>query len=150
MSGPLSGTARATFLDLADALIPAAEGMPAASEVGIADDLLAEVLNYRPDLFGPLQEILRTAEGRDPSAEVRRMASDEPEGFHALGLIVAGGYYLSETVRTLIGYPGQQRLPIVAGEIPEYASNGMLAKVAGRAPMWRSGDTIADTGDSGR
>lgn len=147
MSGPLSPAARATFLGLADAMIPTGEGMPAASEVGIADDLLAEALNYRPDLFGPLQSILRKAEGCDPSLEARRLAAEDPEAFHTLGLLVAGGYYLSDTVRGLIGYPGQERRAIVANEVPQYASNGMLAKVAARAPMWRDSSASTDNGD---
>lgn len=139
MNSPLPPAQRAIFLGLADALVPAAEAMPAASEVGIADDLLAEALNYRPDLFGPLQAILKQAQGRDPALEVRRLASEDPDAMHVLGLLVAGGYYLSDTVRALIGYPGQERRRIDPEETAEYVANGMLARVAARPKMWRAG-----------
>jgi hypothetical protein len=49
---------RATFAALADVLVPAAEGMPAASAVDIAGAGLDRVLRARPDLEAPLSRIL--------------------------------------------------------------------------------------------
>jgi hypothetical protein len=46
--------ARATFAGLADILIPAADGMPSASEAGAAGRWLDAVLVARPDLTEPL------------------------------------------------------------------------------------------------
>ena len=40
---------RKTFLEISDVLIPAAEGMPSAGQVGI-DKVLDRLLGLRPDL----------------------------------------------------------------------------------------------------
>lgn len=146
MTGRLSAEQRATFLALADILAPAAEGMPSASQVRLADQPLDEALNYRPDLFAPLVALLRQALGRDPEHELRQWAQEAPEAFHAFGLLVAGSYYLSPVVRERIGYHGQERRAIDPDEVPEYVSNGMLARMAARAPMWRDPAGVPDGG----
>ena len=50
MSGSIDEATRATFRAIADVLIPAAEGMPAASEVGVHGEVLDRILGLRPDL----------------------------------------------------------------------------------------------------
>ncbi len=125
---------------LADVLTPAAEGMPAASAVGIADVLLDQVLNYRPDLREPLMRILRAADGQDPESFIRGLADQDPVTFRSFGLIVAGGYYLSPQVRALIGYPGQERRPFDPDAIPDHESEALLDRVRKRGAFWRKTD----------
>jgi hypothetical protein len=128
---------RETLAGLADALIPAADGMPAASEAGAAGRWLDEVLRVRDDLEQPLRAVLDRARGADPGAEVDRLQLEEPEAFEALSTAVAGAYFLNPDVRRLIGYPGQERRPIVAEDPPDYERDGLLASVAGRGTIFR-------------
>ena len=53
---------------LADELIPEAEGMPAATQVGATGPLLRQVLNARPDLAPEMLRVLR-ASGDFPPRE---------------------------------------------------------------------------------
>jgi hypothetical protein len=128
---------RTTLAALADVLIPAADGMPAASEAGAAGEWLDEVLRVRADLAAPLQGLLERARGVDPVAEVERLEREEPEAFEALATAVAGAYFLNPEVRRLIGYPGQERLPIEPEEPPDYEQDGLLASVVERGPIFR-------------
>ena len=70
-----------TLAALADVLIPAAEGMPSASEAGATGPLLDEVLRVRGDLQEPLAKLTADAANKDPRAEVDRLKADEPELF---------------------------------------------------------------------
>jgi hypothetical protein len=128
---------RATLAALADVLIPAADGMPAASEAGAAGDWLDEVLRVRGDLEAPLQGLLERARGVDPPAEVERLEREEPEAFEALATAVAGAYFLHPEVRRLIGYPGQEPRPIEPEEPPDYEQDDLLASVVERGPIFR-------------
>jgi hypothetical protein len=103
---------RETLAELADALIPEADGMPSASQAGAAGSLLDEVLAVRADLEEPLAELTAAARGADPGAEVERLKNDDPALFEALTTAVAGGYFLSADVRERLGYPGQQAKPL--------------------------------------
>ena len=47
-------------------------------------------------------------------------------------MVVAGAYYLDPSVRVVLGYPGQEALPVSAREFPEYLSEGLLDGVVGR------------------
>jgi hypothetical protein len=139
MTEPRSPSAldRTTLAALADVLIPAADGMPAASEAGTAGEWLDEVLGVRADLEAPLRAVLERARGVDPAAEVERLERDEPEAFEALSTAVAAAYFLNPEVRRLIGYPGQERRPIEPEDPPDYEQDGLLASVVARGPIFR-------------
>ena len=62
--------------------------------------------------------------------ELRRV--DRP-AHQALLVVVAAGYYLSEDVRTRIGYAGQEAIAVDAFAYPEYVSEGLLDGVLERA-----------------
>jgi hypothetical protein len=136
-SGTASALDRETLAALADALIPAADGMPAASEAGAAGDLLDEVLRLRSDLEEPLRRLTERARGSDPADEVERLQVDEPEAFEALSTAVAGAYFLNPDVRRRMGYPGQERRPIEAEDPPDYERDGLLASVVERGTIYR-------------
>ncbi|HEX9561447.1 MAG TPA: hypothetical protein VGA76_09465, partial [Candidatus Dormibacteraeota bacterium] len=103
---------RAVLAAVADVLIPKGDGMPSATEAGVAGRWLDEVLQLRPDFGPPLAAVLDKMKGLDPTAAVTRERADDPAGFGVLAEVVAGGYFLNPRVRSAIGYPGQQSVPI--------------------------------------
>jgi hypothetical protein len=145
MSAEITPELRHRLAALADTLLPAAHGMPAASEVGVAGPQLDRVLATRPDLVAPLARALSVAAPGGPAASLRALEAADPEAHQALVLAVAGGYYLHEEVRRRIGYPGQLRKPPPEGE-PEYVREGLLDAVVSRGPVWRDPTAAAGPG----
>ncbi len=137
MSAQIDATLRETFRALADVLIPAAEGMPAASEVGVHEAALDHILGLRPDLAERFFRGLRAAVGQTPEAVARKLNREDPEALSAIGLAAAASYYMQPRVRALIGYPGQENRPADPDETPEYIANGMLQQVIDRGPIYR-------------
>lgn len=127
---------RQAFAALADVLIPAAHGMPAASDV-VDDDRLRFVLTARPDLAAPLSTVLAEPAGDDPQRRIDELAARHPELLAALQLVVVAGYYSDATVRDRIGYPGQTARPVQALDYPTYLAEGLLDQVIARGPIWR-------------
>lgn len=125
---------------IADELIPAADGMPSASEVGVAEAQLDLVLAARPDLTRHLLRAHARTADLDAAVAFATLAELDPEAEAALAQIVAGGYYASGTVRELIGYTGQQAIPVRPPDFPEYVSEGLLERVVARGPIYRSAD----------
>jgi hypothetical protein len=99
---------------LADELIPAGVGMPAASEVGVADEQLDRVLRARPDLTTGLRAALA-----EPDPLTGRAAA-------AVRYVVAAAYYLAPTTRTALGYDPERVSPVRALDFPEYLEEGLL------------------------
>jgi choline dehydrogenase-like flavoprotein len=131
----LTSEQRATFWALADALIPATDKMPAASEAGSAEKWLDRALAARPDLVEPLEAVLAAAAGCDPAAEARRLHAEDPDGFSALAQIVSGAYYMNLKIRKRIGYPGQGKRPPFPDEAEYDLRDGLLDPVIERGPM---------------
>lgn len=121
---PLSAADRARLRALADAWIPAADGMPAASAVGVADRELDRVLRARPDLAAPLRDALRSDAlrsnapqgGGDPSAETLGL----------LRYVVAATYYLAPAVRVALAYDPERVTPVRPESYPDWAAEGLL------------------------
>jgi hypothetical protein len=128
---------RAVLGGLADALIPAGDGMPSGGEVALGRGALEAVLEIRPDVREDLARLLEAAGGTDPAAEVERLRTEDPEGFEVLTTVVAGGYFLDEGVRDALGYRGQRAVPIDPSEPPDYERDGLLASVIERGPIYR-------------
>ena len=128
---------RAVLAAVGDVLIPNADGMPSASEAGVAMRWLDEVLRMRSD-FGPqLAAVLDRIKGADLAAAVERLRAEDPAGFGVLAEVVAGGYFLNPQVRSAIGYPGQQSVPIEHEEPADYEQDGLIASVIARGPVFR-------------
>src|SRR5688572_23966076 len=98
---------RQTLAALADVLIPAGEGFSAASEAAVATDGLDQVLNFRPDLTGPLSLILERARRKTAIDAIAELQTQDPALFGFLAEIVAGAYFLNPVVREQLGYQGQ-------------------------------------------
>ncbi len=128
---------RAVLAAAGDVLIPNADGMPSASEAGVALRWLDEVLRLRPD-FGPqLAAVLDRIKGADLAAAVERLRAEDPAGFGVLAEVVAGGYFLNPQVRSAIGYPGQESVPIEHEQPADYERDGLIASVIVRGPVYR-------------
>jgi hypothetical protein len=128
---------RAIFSALADILIPDAEGMPAASAVGVHEEILERILSLRPDLSEAFFRGIATARGKDPRAALEQMNVQDAQALSAIGLVASAAYYMSPRVRSLIGYPGQERRTYDPDAVPEYVANGMLKVVEDRGPIYR-------------
>jgi hypothetical protein len=144
MSEPMGSAApsfdlgrRAVLAAVADVLIPSGDGMPSASDAGVAERWLDEVLRLRPDFGAPLASVLDRVQGAGAAAAVRQLRLDDPAGFGVLAEVVAGGYFLNPDVRTAIGYPGQQPVPIVPDQPPDYEQDGLIASVIARGRIYR-------------
>lgn len=111
---PLAEAARARLRALADEWIPAGDGMPAASSVGVADRELDRVLRARPDLAEPV----RAALGSDGAP------SDETLGL--LRYVVAAAYYLAPAVRAALAYDPERVSPVRPEAYPDWAAEGLL------------------------
>ena len=131
----LTARERATLAGLADVLIPAAGGMPAASEAGVAGEWLDAVLTARPDLLEPLQSILASADGVQPAAAVDRLITGG--GFGVLAEIVPNAYYMNPAIRQRIGYSLQQAVPIVPGEDDDPEAQALIDSVRSRPTIYR-------------
>lgn len=126
---------RSLLAALADVLIPAGNGFPAASSADVAGDGLDRVLQYRPDFASGLKRLLATAD-RQPAAEfVAGLNAGDPASFGLLAELVAGAYFLNADVRSRLNYHGQEPRPI--DPRPDYLDNGLLQSVLDRGPIYR-------------
>lgn len=134
----IDDTRRATFAGIADVLIPSVEGMPSASEVDVHGAMLDHVIELRPDLTENLLRGLDAAAGKDPVEAANELNKSDAAALSAIGLAASAGYYMTQKVRDLIGYPGQQSRPEADPDAtPEYVVNGMLQQVIDRGPIFR-------------
>ena len=132
----LDASQRASFGELADILIPHAEGMPAATEIDIAGVALDRVLKVRPDLLADVERALKTDAG-DPAAErIADLQKHDPTAFDAVAIAATGGYYTDSTVRGLIGYPGQTFTPERLADTISL-DDPLIQRVIARGPVYR-------------
>lgn len=123
---------------LADAMIPALDGRPSGSAVLIDAGTLDRARAARPDLDAPLHAALAAVDRdllrSEPALALDDLADREPTVFQAVGQLLAGAYVIHQDVRTAIGYPGQEALPL-RDDTEEYFE--MLAEVVERGPFLR-------------
>ncbi len=116
------------LVEIVDLLVPASDGMPAASEVEATGKWLDRVLVADPTLRAPIDRlaICRTW------GDLERFEATEPATFARATFAVVSAYYLHPRVRKLMGYPGQGPSPILAGEGEHYLDDALLAPVIER------------------
>jgi hypothetical protein len=121
---------RSRLARVAHVLIPAADAMPSANEVGVTQALLDRVLAAVPSLAGSLTAALDSdlAE-EDVGPWLDGLAAHDRATFGSLALAVAGAYYLDPGVRLRLGYEGQVPQPVRAAAFPEYVDEGLLDPV---------------------
>ena len=125
MPAPIAPPLRRRLNRLADILIPAADGMPAAGAVDVGGRLLDRVLTVRPDLRDGLLAVLDRPLD-DPGAMLEALATDDRAGLRTLRYVVTAAYYLDGDVRSKLGYPGTVATPVRALDFPEFLSEGLL------------------------
>ena len=126
---------RTVLAALADVLIPAAEGMPSASQAGVAQAGLDQVLAVRPDLAAGLKQVVQAAQNQAPAAIIAELAAKNPAGFAALAEFAASAYFLNPEVSAALGYRGQGPVPI--DPAPDYLAGGLLQSAIDRGPIYR-------------
>ena len=137
MSKIIDDDLRATFLAIADVLIPEDADMPAASSADVGGPVLDRILSLRDDLKEPFFRGLHAVTGKEPAAAAKVLNTDDPKALATIGLVASAAYYISPKIRQLIGYPGQEKRSFDADATPEYVTNGMLQKVIDRGPIYR-------------
>jgi hypothetical protein len=133
----LNNEDRAVLRGLADFLIPAAEGMPAASAVGVADAQMNLVENFRADLMPLVLRAIWASKNKTPRAALEALDQSDLEAANALKLMVSAAYYLSPVVRAELNYPGVQRHPFDLDDLPDGHLVELLRPVIARGPLWR-------------
>jgi hypothetical protein len=129
--------ARGRLAALADALIPAGDGMPSASEAGVAGEWLDAIVAAEPG-FGPaLAAVLEAADVADPAGELRRIETTDPAGWGTLTTVVAGAYFLNPEIAAKVGYPGRRAIPVDADPEPDWLQDGLLDSVKSRGRIYR-------------
>jgi hypothetical protein len=128
---------RAVLGGIADVLIPAAQGMPSATEAGVPDALLDEVVRARPDLTAPLVEVLTAVAADDAATAVARLRAGAVPGFDTVAVVVAGGYLMSPRVMAELGYPGQEAKIVDPDDVIRTLHDGLLDPVIERGPIYR-------------
>jgi hypothetical protein len=142
VSGKLTGEQRDVLTALADVIIPAAEGMPAPSELDLAGEWVERALSAMPTRVR--DDLIRVLAGDldgEAAAAIDRLSRQRPAELDLLVAVVSGAYYLHPTVRALIGYPGQRPRALPAEEVSEspfYLLGGPLERVRKRGPIYRA------------
>ena len=124
MSASFDDEARSRLALLADQLIPAGDGMPSASEAGVAGEWLDAIVAAEPG-FGPaLASVLAEADVSDPAGALRRIETTDPNGWGTLTTVVAGAYFLNPAIAEQVGYPGRPAIPSTTGRSPTGSRTG--------------------------
>ena len=129
--------ARARLAALADALIPAGNGMPSASEAGVAGEWLDAVLTAEPGFAGPLAAVLEHADTADSVGALKKIETTDPGGWGTLTTVVAGAYFLNPEIAEKVGYPGRRAIPVDDGSEPDWLQDGLLDSVKSRGTIFR-------------
>ncbi|WNV75073.1 hypothetical protein [Geodermatophilus sp. DSM 44513] len=125
---------RRRYGELADVLVPSAEGMPSATQAEVHTHWVDQALQARPDLGVGLRRALELTGGLPAEAAVEMLNAQHSPVFDALGTVTAGAYFLNPDVRQALGYPGQVPQPIV-DDVDTYAD--LLEHVLDRGPIYR-------------
>ena len=133
----LNDADRAKFAAIADRLLPAFGKMPAASAVAVQDAMLDVALQARPDLVDDFARGLAACSAEAPSDSLNALFRQDHAAFNAVNLVAVAAYYMTDEVRRLIGYPGQESPPYDPHETPAYLVDGTLERVVRRGPLYR-------------
>lgn len=122
---------------LADVIIPNAEGMPSATEVGVHEKLIDRVLQVRDDLAPAVFGAIADGAGLAPRDAVFALRATDYAMFSQLVLALRGAYYMSPEVRQLLGYEGGKARPAPYEASATQLADGILDPVLERGPVYR-------------
>jgi hypothetical protein len=131
----LTSAERELFATLADLLIPAGNGFPSASEAGVAEEGLDQLLAVRPDLLDSLKKVLLRSKEHSPTEFLQELQTNDSAAFGVLAESVPGAYFLNPDVRAKLKYDGQSGRAI--DPRPDYLDDGLLQSVIDRGPIYR-------------
>jgi hypothetical protein len=129
------------ILCIADCLIPAVGENPKASDAEDYVSYLNLALAARSDEFDRVMAgvAVLSPTGRDDMwSALKRMSADDPETFDPLSAVVAGAYFMTPQVKSLIGYPGQHRDTAPLTQAADELGDGLLDPVLERGYIYVS------------
>ena len=135
LSAPTLDDISAQVLWVGDTLIPAdpEHGMPSASGVGVPKTLLPRALKARPDLLEPFIAALSRLPPVPPEAPLDALRDLGTAEFDLVSHLIAGAYFLDESVNRTLRYPGQEALL----ETPDYDEiMEVVQRVIDRGPVY--------------
>jgi hypothetical protein len=133
----LNEAERMKFAAVADRLLPAFGRMPAASTVDVQHSMLDLALQARPDLADDFARGLAACSAEAPSESLNTVFRQDHPAFNAINLLATAAYYMTDEVRRLIGYPGQESPPYDPHDTPDYLVDGSLERVVRRGALYR-------------
>jgi hypothetical protein len=144
---PLDGSRRqALTAQVADALIPAAEGELSASEAGVPGVFLDEALEIRPDLAGALDEAIAALDSGTPADRLlATWEKNRPVRFQELFLLIRGAYFLNPEVLERFGYDGRSAQPLSEAIPADYLD--LVSVVVSAGPRYRPIPEASPSGD---
>lgn len=126
----LTLTERSRLSDFARIMLPGGSGMSGADELQLSDGPVDHVLAVEPALAEPMRRFLSFPGCIENLNDVEIVARTDPEGFKALATVLANAYFMHETVRAEIGYPGQEARDSSVGlSEADMALIGSVAKI---------------------
>lgn len=134
---PLTPAELRTLDLVADALIPARDDAPAASEEPDFIDQLVVALDARADAFEAIVGTLARLAPVAPAQmfdELRVLHDVDGDAFQALSTVIAGAWLLTPGVRDRIGYHGQRSEKAGLEEAADQIASGILDPVLDRDP----------------
>lgn len=134
----LTDEQRLVLYEVGEELIPESSSFPSADGAGVPGHFIDRVLALRPDLAGPLGEVLNRGMDLDPRGFCEDLRREDPAAFELLTFVIAGSYFLNPKVRQAYGYAGQVGEPQEGEPQDEYAEGGLLANVVRRGPIYRA------------
>ena len=138
---PITDAESAALLRVADCLIPESGPNPKASDAADYLPYLHLALAARCDVFEAVVASalsLRDVPDDDLWAALRTMWAQDQAAFDQMSTVLAGAYFMSPQVKTLIGYPGQHRDPAGFEDAANELETGILDPVLERGPIYVS------------
>ena len=138
---PITDAESAALLRVADCLIPESGPNPKASDAQDYLPYLHLALAARADAFEAVVASalsLRDVPDDDLWAALRTMWAQDRAAFDQMSTVLAGAYFMSPQVKTLIGYPGQHRDPAGFEDAANELETGILDPVLERGPIYVS------------
>ena len=104
----LTPAERATLSEFARIMLPGGSGMSGADELQLTAGPVDRVLAVEPALTEPMRRFLSIQARVENLNDIEVLAKADPAGFKALATVLANAYFMCDTVRREIGYPGQE------------------------------------------
>jgi len=108
----LTAHQREIFRQASGLILPAWRNMPDAASLGIQMKQLDRAMKVRPDLIKPLVRVLNDMNLPFDFAQIKTLRQMSPHDFRILRMLVCGAYYMHPTVKTALGYQGQQAVSL--------------------------------------